>query len=347
MLACTGPDGQAAGGARVTGVGIGSSMVEPLGWTPEDVAYEAVIADVPLPAGEVVFDPDLERAAPDTAASIRSAIETAGPDGGPSPFVRIVPGDAAAAGALRLLLTSPSPGTVQIARVDGTAIGPPTPADEPGETVLVVSRLEHVVRWEHMRGIGEHPSPLRDAVTLDVYHAPDGEDRRPPDRPPRASAGGHRLEYHRRADGTLAPPRVYLDVTNRSDDDLYVAVLDLTDRFRCHAVLPTTFLLAGRTMALWDRRPIPVELPEGREVTSGAHVRDWLKVVVSDVDFDATSADLPPLDEPVTARRSDRSPRSTVERVFAKAVHRDVGGSGPPSSARWAATTIELETTVP
>ena len=62
---------------------------------------------------------------------------------------------------------------------------------------------------------------------------------------------------------------------------------------------------------------------------SGAHVRDWLKVVVSDVDFDATSADLPPLDEPVTARRSARPPRSTVERVFAKAVHRDVGSTGP------------------
>ena len=349
VLACEGPNGEAAGRARVTEVAIGSSVVEPVGWTPADLAYDAVIAEVPLPAGEVVVDRDLERVAPEAVAAIRSAVDTAGPDGAPSPFVRVVGADAGIAGALRLLLTSPSADTVQIARLDGTAVGPPTPIGAAGDAELVVSRLEHVVRWEQVRGIGEHPSPLHDAVTLDVYDAPDGEDRRPPDRQPRASAGGQHLEYHRRDDGTLAPPRVYLDVTNRSDDDLYVAVLDLTDRFRCHAVLPTTFLLAGRTLALWDRQPIPVELPEGRAVETGANVRDWLKVVVSDVDFDATSADLPALDEPIAASRSARPPRSSVERMFAKAVSRDIGTDDPPpdAPARWAATTIELETTVP
>jgi hypothetical protein len=33
--------------------------------------------------------------------------------------------------------------------------------------------------------------------------------------------------------------------------------------------------------------------------------------------------------------------------MFAKAVSRDVGSGAPPMVARWAATTIELETTVP
>ena len=60
---------------------------------------------------------------------------------------------------------------VQIARLDGTAVGPPTPIGDAGDAALVVSRLEHVVRWEQVRGIGEHPSPLHDAVTLDVYDA--------------------------------------------------------------------------------------------------------------------------------------------------------------------------------
>ena len=139
-------------------------------------------------------------------------------------------------------------------------------------------------------------------------------------------------------------------MTNRSDDDLYVAVLDLTDRFRCHAVLPTTFLLAGRTLALWDRQPIPVpSSPEGRAVETGANVRDWLKVVVSDVDFDATSADLPALDEPMSRPAvrpvccgrpwSGCSPRPSPRHR-----HRRRSAGRP---ARWAATTIELETTVP
>jgi hypothetical protein len=140
-----------------------------------------------------------------------------------------------------------------------------------------------------------------------------------------------------------------MDVRNTSDDDLFVAVLDLTDRFRCHAVLPTVRLAAGHTLSLWDGAAIPLTLPAGRPVVPGAVARDWLKIVASDVDFDATAFDLPALDEPAATREVRRSGVwSTLSRVAARAVSRDIGDDGPPPvAARWAADTIAFETTVP
>ena len=156
------------------------------------------------------------------------------------------------------------------------------------------------------------------------------------------------MRYERLPDGTAVAPRVFIDVSNRAADDLYVAVLDLTDRFRCHVVFPTTSVTGGHTVALWDRRPIPVELPPDRPLRSGAAVRDWLKVVVSDVDFDATSADLPPLDEPVTRSAAERLPRTTLERLFAtrrapRHRHRRAAADGRPLGGH----TVTIETTVP
>jgi hypothetical protein len=126
-------------------------------------------------------------------------------------------------------------------------------------------------------------------------------------------------------------------------------VLDLTDLFRCHAVLPSVRLAAGHTLALWDGAPIPLTLPEGRAVVPGGIARDWLKIVASDVDFDAAAFDLPQLDEPMPARRGAAGQTwSTLARVAARAVSRDVGEDGPPTvAARWAADTIPFETTVP
>lgn len=348
VLACTAPNGTPAGTVRVTDVSVGRSSVEPIGWDPDDLAYSASIAEVPLPAAEVIVDEDTDLGhSASIAPAIEAAVASAGPAGGPSPFVRIVSPSAGSAAALRLRVVAPSPGVAQITRLDGSAISTPI-AVAAGGARLVVSRLEHIARWEQVRALGEHASPLADSIRLDVYDAAEGEDRRPADRQPRVSEGGHRLGYRVGSSGTLLPPRVFIDVTNQSADDLHVAVLDLTDRFRCHVLLPTVALRAAHTVALWDRRPIPVELPPGRAVEPGASVQDWMKVIVSDVDFDATSAELPPLDDAPTRSGDRKPPRTTIERLFARAIRRDIGPAGPtPVPARWAASTITIETTVP
>jgi hypothetical protein len=356
VLACTAPDGTLAGVVRVTAVEIGRSTVEPVGWEPADVAYAAVVADVPLPPAVVRMDPatgdpgavDAVEVAEFTE-KLRAAVSTAGPGGGPSPHLRLVgsdelPGD----GALLLRVSLTASGVASIARADGTPATADTDVGDEGGVRLLVARLEHVARWEQVRGLGGHPSPLTEAVELGIYEARPDETTRPADRPPVASSGGYQFTY-RQKDGEWSPPSVFMDVRNSSDDDLYVAVLDLTDRFRCHAVLPTVRLAAGHTLSLWDGAPIPLTLPAGRAVVPGAVARDWLKTVVSDVDFDATAFDLPALDDPAAARDVSRSGVwSTLSRVAARAVSRDIGDDGPPPvAARWAAGTIAVETTVP
>jgi hypothetical protein len=353
VLACTGPDGKLAGAARVTAVQIGRATVEPIGWEPADVAYSAAVADVPLPPAEVQVDPPADDAAVETVASVedalRTAIAIAGPGGGPSPHVRLVaPTDPTGDSTLRLRVAVPSPAIARITRFDGSAVTADTDVASGGGVSLLVTRLEHVARWEQVRGLGGHPSPLTEAVTLGVYEARPGETARPPDRPPVAASGGFHFVYRRDGDEWV-PPAVFMDVHNTSDDDVYVCVLDLTDRFRCHAVLPTVRLTAGHTLSLWDGAPIPLTLPEDRAVVPGAAARDWLKIVASDVDFDAAAFDLPELDEPMPARRGVRGGTwSTLARVAARAVSRDVGGEVTPAvAARWAADTITFETTVP
>ncbi len=352
VLACTAPDGNLAGAVRVTAVQIGRSTVEPIGWEPADVAYSAAVADVPLPPAEAQVDPPADDAGVEMVASIedalRRALAIAGPGGGPSPHVRLVaPTEPAGDGTLRLRVAVPSPGIARITRFDGSAVTRDTDVASDGGVRLLVTRLEHVARWEQVRGLGGHPSPLAEAVMLGVYEARPGETARPPDRPPVAASGGFQFAYRREGEKWV-PPAVFMDVRNTSDDDLYVCVLDLTDGFRCHAVLPTVLLTAGHTLALWDGARIPLTLPEDRAVVAGAGARDWLKIVASDVDFDAAAFDLPELGEPMPALRGAGGQTwSTLARVAARAISRDIGDAPPPAAARWAADTITLETTVP
>ena len=367
MLACTAPDGEPAGAVRVTAVDVGRSRVEPIGWEPDGRRLRAPSSPTcRCRPAEVQLDPWVApepgdpRPAPtaaDVAAvhdAVVAAIASAGPDGAPSPYVRVVePGDGL--GGCRCACASPSQ-----RRASSRSRGPtaarsparsPTSASREGAARLVVARLEHVARWEQVRSLGDHPSPLADAVTLDVYDGRrEGETRRPPDRrplpsrrrlPARVPAGARRV--------VAAAARVRRRCATASDDDLYVAVLDLTDRFRCHAVLPTTLLGAGpHVRPVVGRRRSRRRLPAGRPVAPGAAARDWLKVVVSDVDFDATSFDLAALDEPVdraaaSVRRRRRatpssgSPPRAASRRRPRAGRRRPLGRPPSAGARVAA----------
>ena len=82
----------------------------------------------------------------------------------------------------------------------------------------------------------------------------------------------------------------------------------------------------------------------------GASVRDWLKVIVSDVDFEATSFTMQQLDAPPPAVTRGL-PRSTLDRLAARAVRRDIGAgvdaAGSTPVAEWTASTLVLEVRVP
>ncbi|CAN5824753.1 hypothetical protein BH20ACT4_BH20ACT4_04700 [soil metagenome] len=361
LLACLDGEGKVAGVVRVTAVDIGRSAVEPIDWEPKDVAYPAVVADVPLQPAEVQLDAESEAdgvddaAVSEVAAAIGPAVATVGPDGSPSPYIRIVDQGVGTPGALRLRVRVPAAGVGRITRADGeSAIGPDTAvcghavAGDSGARLLV-SRLEHAARWELVRALGGHPSPLSEAVVLDFFEAQEAEATRPPDRQPIVADGGYRFSYRTAADKSWAEPHVFLELRNTTDEALWVAVLDLTDRFRCQVLFPTAPVAPEHSVAVWNGHPIPIALPDDLEATPGAMARDWLKVIVSDVSFDATAFDLPPLDHPIDPASAHRSAVfGTLERLAARAITRDIGSGGPPPvAARWAASTVSLEVSVP
>ena len=374
-LACLAPgSSEVAGLVRVTEVGPARSTVEPLGWQPADLAYDAVIAAVPLPSACVRFDPD---GPVDAYDAVRRAIATSGPDGSPSPYVRVIddavpgpdgPSAAASDDALvlrvaavpdgytvesvdgpRTVRSGPRPGpALRILRPDGSPVVADIRGIDAPAARGLVAQLEHVARWEQLKALGGHPSRLRDAVRLEI-------EALGPDDPPGAAgvplrpAAEYRLTYTRRGDA-WSPPAMLLRLANTSDGDLFVAVLDLTDRFRCHASLfPTARITAGHTVAIWDGRPVQAGLPADRPVVSGAEARDWLKVIVSETDFDASAFEMTALDEPFHATRSAPGSASTLERLASRVLTRDIGAGPDPGThdPDWCAETYAIRIVVP
>ena len=191
---------------------------------------------------------------------------------------------------------------------------------------------------------------MRDGIRLELFETLSSDPGHPADRQPLvAAAGGYRLEYRRLGDA-WETPAMFLRLVNTTQRDLFVGVLDLTDRFRCHASLfPTALIAAGRTVAIWDGRPIPAVLPTDRPIVSGAIARDWLKVVVSEADFDASAFEMSALDEPFVVRRSATLAPSVLERLASRVLTRGAPSDGAAVSANpeWSADTYAITIAVP
>jgi hypothetical protein len=355
-----------AGTVRVVAVEPGRSRVEPIDWTPEDTVYRAVVATVPMPRASVVIDAADSADDEAVAKALVAAIASSAPGGGPSAHVVVDVAATAPAVAASQAAVSPAPQGVtlrvrsqsqgegapriRILRADGT----PATADAAGTDAsavrTTVARLEHIARWELLRGLGEQRSELASAVELVMYPGQPNEMALPADRAPLVAAeGAHRLQYSM-VDGSYAPPWVFIQLRNTSNRPLFVALLDLTDRYQCHAALFATQRIApAHAVTVFGGRSIPVTLPKGRDVVAGASARDLLKVIVSDTDFDASALELPPLDEPPTRSGSRKAPRNSLERLAGRAITRDFGtvASAPVAVAEWAASTTPVVTAVP
>ena len=380
-LACLVPGtAEVAGLVRVREVEPSRSVVEPLGWQPADIAYEAVIASVPLPAAVVRFDRD---GPADAYERVRQALSSTGPGGTPSPYVEVEGGGRGAVGAGDATVAADTVGDRLVLRVaavaDGYSVdrieagrltpvraasgpvfrilrtdGTPLVADQPGLGVssarAVVAHLEHIARWEQLKALGGHPSGLRDAVRLELFETRSSEPGQAADGQPLVpDSGDYRLEYRRLGDA-WETPAMLLRLVNTTKRDLFVGVLDLTDRYRCHASLfPTALIAAGRTVAIWDGRPIPAVLPTDRPIVSGAIARDWLKVVVSEADFDASAFEMSALDEPFVVRRSATVAPSLLERLAGRVLTRGAPSepAGGSSNPEWCADTYAITIAVP
>ncbi len=379
-LACLAADGSVAGVVRVLAVTPGRSTVEPVGWTPADVTYRAVVVDVPLPPATVSFDTGAEGASGTTPVNppaayataayelVRSRLRKSGPGGTPSPFISGAPAGSAAL-ALRVAAFTDGYQVAQdgsvageplrvngpclrILRADGTPVAGDVSGLDEGAADKVVARLEHVARWEMLRSLSDTGSALRNAVRLEVVLAEPGETAPPADRTPLVPEAGYQLAYRAAGDG-WEPPTVFLQLRNTSERDLYVTLLDFNDRYGFSPLLPTEKLVAGHTRWVLDGTPITVQLPGGRAVEPGAAVKDWLQVIVSDAEFETPAPPLPALDErippPEASRGEGEVATSALDRLLGRASHRAVtrGDTAPTSAPEWAVVTIPMVTEVP
>ena len=356
VLACTDDDGTVAGVVRVTArrdravarragrLGAGRRRLP------------AVVVAVPLPPAEVQLDPPTDGGAGGRRCRRRAPAPCAppspppGPGGTPSTSVRVVDATTASPGALRLRVAVPAarhrPHHAGPTAARSSATSPPPTAPVPGSSSAASSTSPRGSRSAASATTRRRSPTLS---TLDLYAVDDDERRRPDDRQPLPADGSCVLTYRPRPDGSGRRRRCSWSCATAPTRDLYVAVLDLTDRFRCHARPPDrpARRRAHRSRcatAIRSRRRCPPDEP----VVPGAAVRDWLKVIVSDVDFDAVVV------HDATARPA-AAPHAVGEGVplDARPARRPGGqprrrrGDRTTPAAQWAASTLLLEVRVP
>jgi len=335
--------------ARLVGVGAQRSPVAPIGWQPDpDRRYPVVVSRVPLPATTVAIGTAGGTGDPGTSGRVAAAIRSAGPDGGPSPHLRLVPAGDPAQPA-ELVVDTPAPGRFRILGADGTCLTGDIPDRDGSGPARTVQQLEHIARWRQIRDLANDQSRLAGAVRLEVVPAGPGEPTAPLAGPslPAGADGGLALAYRPGPSGWQAP-EVFIRLHNPTDRRLYCVLLDLTDRFRIHpALLPGTFIGPGQTAAAAGGRPITLSLPPGREVRPGAEVSDWLLLIVAEDEINSDVFRLPRLGEPGPARtRAPAGMASIVERLGLTALHRDA--DPPPDTAGdWWTATLRVVTRVP
>jgi hypothetical protein len=349
-FACIGPDGKPCGQVRVVAVETGRSAVEPIGWQPADTAYRAVISWVPLPAATLSFDAVEGAAAADAYDHIRKELGACGPAGTPSPYVREkAAGFSSGTLALRVRFEDSGP-CLRVLRADGspaipTAASTVACADPARASATVVQQLEHVARWEQLRSLGDHRSALSDAVQVKIYPAEPGEMVLPSDRQSYVLAGEYTIPY---ANGEA--PNVFMHLKNTSDRDLYVALLDLTDRLECDVLYQTKLLAAGTEDNVNVKGgPMKLTLSSGVDPVPGARTQDWLKIVVSESEFAAGAFVLAAVGE--QSRAIGSPPTNMLELIAARTVSRGVSAVDPSefaqSGADFCATTVAVVVEVP
>ena len=321
------------------------ALVDPEGWRPDPArVYPVALSALALPPASVAVG----RAGGGDAAQaerwLRAAVDSAGPDGGPTPLLRVGPADPP---GWRVEVDG---GRARLLRRDGTpAVPDPLPLTGPGDAGRVVGCLLHLTRWHRLLGLENLASPLASLVKLEVVHD-DG-------RPARRDDSGELLFSYEGGPGDWHGPQVSVRVHNRSASrTLWCAVLDLTDSLASSAALyPGHFIGPGRTGHSLDGRPAQLTLPPGRPVRPGAQVRDWLKLIVAEGELNTLPFELDAWNPRQHTSRLSGPGQDGILRFTAP---EPGGGTGPggrrdlvPGRAagpgQWAALTVPLRTTVP
>lgn len=335
---------------RVTWVTPDRSGLEPVDWQPSetDLGRPVVVTRVPCPSATVVVEDEAGPGTQDPMTRlITDALETAGPGGAASPFLRLSdPHDSHTLATLRIAV--PAPGMAVICASDRTPLDAPLRCAARQDALELVRRLEHIARWRTVLELDNPCSRLAGAVAIDVVEALPGDEVDPVRRAPMipAADGAVHLSYRYTVDG-WAPPGIFLRLRNVSDRMLFCVLLDLTDRFRMHPYLFAGDWVAPGTAYVGEGCRISMTLPPGREPVPGARGADWLKVLVAEAPIDSALFELPRLGEPESRRGLPKTTGlGVVDCLGFTALYRDAHPAAP-RPAEWTTSVATVVTAVP
>ncbi|MFD5451771.1 caspase family protein [Streptomyces sp. NPDC003470] len=289
------------------------TLVDPVGWVPDrSQVYPVAVSALALAPGGVRLE--------GPAGAVRELAEAVAP----SPLLRVLDGPGQAAVVdLRVRVAE---GAAHVERRDGTPFTAPLPYEDRGDATRVARCLEHLARWHEIRDLTPRPSPLDGLVRVEIapWNAAPGEVLLPD------GSGEIVCRYTSGPDGPQEP-RVSIRLHNRSPDrTLWCLLLDLTDSYACHSLLyPGHFIGPGRTGHALDGKPVHLTLPRHMPVTPGAHVRDWLKLIVAERELNTL-----PFQLPAWGPHTGPTPR-------------DLGPAPGTAPGRWTTLTVPLRTLVP
>ncbi|MET9735735.1 caspase family protein [Streptomyces sp. NPDC006458] len=342
---------------RARSVHTDRTEVDPAGWEPDRRrVYPVALSALALPPTRVAVEtPDGSAAARGAARSIREAVGSAGPGGGPTPLLRLVDGAGSAPGHLLRVVVSAESGTglaAHLLRRDGSAAVPPLPLGGPQDARRVAGCLAHLTRWHQLLTLDNPSSPLADLVRVEIrpwtYDGPWSSDGPSPLLP---DGGGEIVcRYGRSPSGGPQEPWLSVRLHNRSATrTLWCVLLNLTDGYAGHTGLyPGHFIGPGRTGFALDDRPVVLTVPAHR-ARPGAQVRDWLKLIVAERELNTVPFHLPPWDPENDGFRLSRlAGADGMLRLTSPAgSDRDMGPAHAWGPGQWTTRTIPLRTVIP
>lgn len=301
--------------------------------------YKAVVTSLPLPPLGVCIEGD---EAGVTLA--RQAIQEASLEHQQSLYVREVAESERAEFRLlardsHYLITRPIDGRLLVAPIVDYTVENASKA---------IQSLEHIARWTNIATLST-PAMSRigsDAVKMQVYQG-SSEITKPQ----------ICLEY-KYENGEWRQPTCRVKLTNTSEESLYCALLNLTDRFAVSAnLLPTggIWLEPGQEAWALEGKPIYGSVPKELRERGITECKDILKLIVCTAEFDATLLQQDKLDVALTVSsnniqsRTDVQVKSTLNRLMHRIQTRNLSDRNQQEDLwdDWVTSEVTLVTVFP
>ncbi|MFB2770832.1 caspase domain-containing protein [Pelatocladus sp. BLCC-F211] len=273
-----------------------------------EMTFKAVVTSLPLPPKGVLMSgeaPGLEL--------VRSKLLSASSGNQPSLYIREVATPETAEFKLlardgKYLITRPADDRPLVASIQGYT----------NATALqVIQRLEHITRWTNIVELSS-PATSRirpDAVQMLIYQ--EGQELQDTQ---------IRLEY-RQENGKSKSPTFKVKLKNTSQEPLYCALLDLTERYAVSAGLfdgGGIWLQPKQEAWALGGREIYATIPEKLWRQGMTQMKDVLKLIVSTAEFDATLLEQEELDLPSRLVKQASRGQGTLNRLMNRVLSRNL-----------------------